>query len=138
MYLLVVSVILAVLFLVATAFLIAYFIIYNKEKKENPKKVLDLTTPLEYILLFFVPLLLVQGSSYVLFNISFITNDFLIEKIALIFGSVYNTLIIGVAAFIIFYKLIFRKNERHTLIASICIAVSALLVIFGFTIASIS
>ena len=134
MYLLVTSIILAVAFLFTIAFLIAYVVIFKKENKKDPSKVADLTGPLEYFSIFFIPLLFVQINSFILNKIAGISGDvYSYRQNGVIFGSILNTVLILVVAFILTFRLIFRRYDKLTFMMSIGVSFISIASMFVLT-----
>ena len=134
MYLLITSIILAVVFLFTIAFLIAYIIIYKRENKKDPSKVADLTGPLEYFLIFLIPLLFIQINSFILNKIAGISGDvYSFKQGGIVFGSILNSVLILVVAFILTFRLIFRKYDKLTFLMSIAVTVVSLVSMFTLT-----
>ena len=135
MYLFVISIILAVAFLLTVAFIIAYFFIYRNESKKDIKKIADLTSPIEYFYVLGIPLILIQLCSFVLNRIGQIQGDYVLPKVGLIFGSIYNTIVLLTVAYIVLEKIVFKKREKLALIVSLSLSITSIIVVLAFTIA---
>ncbi|MDL2292788.1 hypothetical protein LJC17_04300 [Acholeplasma sp. OttesenSCG-928-E16] len=136
MYLFIISIILGVAFLMAVAFQIAYIFIYKKHKKENLLTFNEITTPLEYLYTIVVPLGFIQFSSFVLNNIASNKSsmgNYTLPVVGEIFGSIFNTILLGAVVLLVLFKMVFKKYDRLVFIGAIVVSLACLIVASVFT-----